>query len=286
MTTKYDLRYDVNPADYPGYSNKRLNDTFRVSTFFVPDEINLTYTTIDRFIVGGVCPVKSALKLETIDLVRTENFLDRRELGAINVGGAGTITVDGERYDIGHKDALYVGAGSKDVIFESIDSSNPAKFYINSATAHRPLPCKKVSLDEAAKLHLGSLETSNKRTINQLMINSVVETCQLQMGMTALEPGSVWNTMPAHTHSRRNEVYFYFDLPEDQAVCHFMGPKNETRHLWVGNEEAVISPNWSIHAGAGTSNYTFIWGMAGENLDYGDMDIIQPADFVAAGRGE
>ena len=284
MTINYEMRYDVHPSDYPGYSNRKLNDTFRVSRVFVPDEINLIYTTIDRFIVGGACPVNKPLPLDVIEPLKADYFLDRRELGVIDVGGAGTVTVDDTVYDLGNKDALYIGAGAKNVVFASIDSADPAKFYLNSACAHKELPCKMVSLDVASKLHLGTVETSNKRTVNQMMINNVVETCQLQMGLTALETGSVWNTMPAHTHGRRNEVYFYFDLPADQAVCHFMGSKEETRHLWIGNEEAVISPTWSIHAGAGTTNYAFIWGMAGENLDYSDMDLIHPADFVEAGR--
>lgn len=286
MSIYYEIRHDVHPSDYPGYTNKKLNDIFRVSRIFVDNEINLTYTTIDRFIVGGAFPVSRPLTLDTIEPLKSDHFLTRRELGVINVGGAGRVTVDGTSYHLQARDALYVGAGTTEVIFASEREDCPAKFYLNSTCAHKELPTKQVRLAEANKLHLGALDTANKRTINQLLINDVVETCQLQMGLTALEPGSIWNTMPAHTHSRRNEIYFYFDLPDDQAVCHFMGPREETRHLWMGNEEAVISPTWSIHSGAGTTNYSFIWGMAGENLDYNDMDLIHPADFVAAGRGE
>jgi len=281
MTVKYQMRYDVHPSDYKIHTNKILCERFKVADLFVADQISLTYTTIDRFIVGGAMPVNNHLPLETIDPLKASYFLERRELGIINVGASGTVKVDDQLFSLQHKDALYVGAGAKEVIFASDDGASPAKFYINSACAHKHLPAKKVSLDEANKLHLGSDETANKRTINQLLINDVVETCQLQMGLTELAPGSIWNTMPAHTHSRRNEVYFYFNLPDDQAVCHFMGPKDETRHLWMANEQAVISPTWSIHSGAGTSNYSFIWGMAGENLDYGDMDLIFPADFAA-----
>ncbi|HEY9561837.1 MAG TPA: 5-dehydro-4-deoxy-D-glucuronate isomerase, partial [Anseongella sp.] len=197
----------------------------------------------------------------------------------INVGGPGKVTVDGESVDLGFKEAMYVGRGSRDVTFSSADGANPAKFYVNSAPAHREFPLKKISKQDAEVVTLGTLETSNHRTINKLLVNSKVETCQLQMGMTELKPGSVWNTMPAHTHDRRMEVYFYFEIPEGQAVCHFMGQPQETRHIWMGNEQAVISPPWSVHAGAGTSNYTFIWGMAGENLDYDDMDKCAVTDL-------
>ena len=192
----------------------------------------------------------------------------------------GSVTVDGTEYVLAFKDALYIGRGAKEVVFSSKDASAPARFYFNSAPAHKEYPTKHVTMGDANVLHLGALETSNERNINQLLINTVVDTCQLQMGMTELNPGSVWNTMPAHTHSRRNEVYFYFNVPEGQAVCHFMGEPSETRHIWMQNEQAVISPTWSIHSAAGTSNYIFIWGMAGENLDYTDMDVIKPTEFV------
>jgi 4-deoxy-L-threo-5-hexosulose-uronate ketol-isomerase len=237
------------------------------------EKINLTYSHYDRYIAGGAVPVVSSLKLETIDPLKAEFFLERRELGIINVGGSGTVEVDGTSYSLLNKDALYVGMGNKEVVFKSDSADKPAKFYLNSAPAHTNYPTKKVSLAEANKLELGSLETANHRTVNQMIIGGVVTTCQLQMGMTTLKTGSVWNTMPAHVHDRRMEVYFYLDVPEEQAVCHFMGQPNETRHIWMHNHQAVISPPWSIHCGSGTSNYTFIWGMAGENLDYTDMDV-------------
>lgn len=281
MSINFEERYAVHPADFETYNNKRLRENFHVGGLFKPGEINLVYTQIDRFIVGGACPAGKPLTLETIDPLKAKHFLDRRELGAVNVGGPGRITVDGESYDIGYKEALYVGAGAREVVFESLDEASPAKFYLNSATAHHAFPIKKVGVDDAIKVELGSLDTSNHRIINKLIVHGVVETCQLQMGMTELKTGSVWNTMPAHTHSRRMEAYFYFEVPGDQAVCHFMGTKDETRHIWMANDQAVISPTWSIHAGAGTCNYTFIWGMAGENLDYDDMDKIHPADFTA-----
>jgi 4-deoxy-L-threo-5-hexosulose-uronate ketol-isomerase len=204
--------------------------------------------------------------------LKEDYFLSRRELGIINVGGNGKVEVDGELFELNFKEALYIGKGNKEVYFISNDPSNPSKFYMNSTPAHHSYPTKKVTKEQANKIELGSLETSNHRVINQMLLHTVIETCQLQMGMTELQVGSVWNTMPAHTHDRRMEVYFYFDLPEGQSVSHFMGPVNQTRHIWMQNEQAVISPPWSIHAGAGTSNYTFIWGMAGENMDYDDMD--------------
>lgn len=281
MTVNYTERYAVHPDDCEGYNTAKLRENFHVGGLFKEGEINLVYTLIDRFVVGGACPAGQPLTLESIDPLKAEYFLDRRELGAINVGGAGRIIVDGDVYDIAYKEALYVGAGAKEVIFESVDEAKPAKFYLNSATAHHSFSHKKVGVSDAIKVELGSLETSNHRVINKLIVHGVVETCQLQMGMTELKTGSVWNTMPAHTHSRRMEAYFYFEVPEDQAVCHFMGTKEETRHIWMANDQAVISPTWSIHSGAGTCNYTFIWGMAGENLDYDDMDKINPADFTS-----
>ena len=281
MTINYTERYAVHPDDCEGYSTARLRENFHVGGLFVPGEINLVYSQIDRFIVGGACPGGQPLKLDTIDPLKAEHFLDRRELGAINVGGAGRITVDGEPHEISYKEALYIGAGARDVSFESVDAADPAKFYLNSATAHHSFPVRKVGLADAIKVELGSLETSNHRVINKLIVHGLVESCQLQMGMTELKTGSVWNTMPAHTHSRRMEAYFYFEVPEDQAVVHFMGTRDESRHIWMANEQAVISPTWSIHSGAGTSNYTFIWGMAGENLDYDDMDKIHPTDFTS-----
>lgn len=280
MTVDFEVRHAVHPQDYATYTNKRLRENFHVGGLFVADQLKLVYTQIDRFIVGGAMPLNGDIALETIDPLKAPYFLERRELGVINVGGPGRVTVEGETYELGYKDALYVGAGNREVTFASDDINRPAKFYLNSAGAHKACPTKKLSLADAIKVELGAMETSNHRVINKLMVNQVVETCQLQMGMTELKPGSVWNTMPAHTHSRRMETYFYFEVPEDQAVCHYMGPREETRHLWMANEQAVISPTWSIHSGAGTSNYTFIWGMAGENMDYDDMDKIFPADLA------
>ncbi len=276
---KYSIRYATHPQDFKSYDTNRIRKEFLVSDIFMQDEINLVYSMYDRFIVGGVKPVNQKVKLETIDPIKADHFLHRREMGVINAGGAGNITVDGKIYEVQHKEALYIGMGDKEVSFESQQASQPALFYINSAPAHRSFPDKLVTLNDARKLELGSLETSNDRTINQLIISGLVETCQLQMGMTLLKPGSVWNTMPPHVHSRRMEAYFYFEVPENQAICHFMGEPNETRPIWMKNHEAVLSPSWSIHAAAGTSNYGFIWGMAGENLDYADMDMASISDI-------
>jgi 4-deoxy-L-threo-5-hexosulose-uronate ketol-isomerase len=279
MNTKYQLRHAAHPADVKTYDTQRLRDEFLIQNLFEADTINLIYSEYDRYMAGGIVPVKKKLQLETIDPLKSTYFLERREMGLINIGGPSIITIDGKKFEINHKEALYIGKGNKDVEFSSVDSANPAKLYVNSAPAHKEYPTKKVTLAEAEIAELGSMETSNHRKINKLLVNSVVQTCQLQMGMTEFRPGSVWNTMPAHTHSRRMEIYLYFEITENQAVCHFMGEPQETRHIWVQNEEAVISPNWSIHSGVGTGKYTFIWGMAGENLDYGDMDVCQPKDL-------
>jgi 4-deoxy-L-threo-5-hexosulose-uronate ketol-isomerase len=230
----------------------------------------------DRYIVGGAMPVSRELKLETADDLKASYFLERREMGIINVGGEAEIEAGGTTYKIGFKAALYLGKETRDIIFRSADNSRPAKLYINSAPAHHKYPSGKVTMEEAEIVTLGSTEASNHRTINKLLINSIIPTCQLQMGMTELKTGSVWNTMPVHTHNRRMEAYFYFEVPEKQGICHFIGDPDETRHIWMKNEQAVLSPSWSIHSAAGTSNYTFIWGMAGENLDYGDMDVRYP----------
>ena len=249
-----------------------LRAAFLVEKVFEPDQISLVYSHYDRLIVGGAQPVQKQLTLATIDPLKAEYFLERRELGIINVGEAGTVTADGTSYELNFKEALYLGKGTREISFASKNAKNPAKFYLNAAPAHRTCPAKKVTRESAEIVELGALETANHRVINKLLVNSVVETCQLQMGMTELKTGSVWNTMPAHVHDRRMEAYFYFELNEGQSVSHFMGQPEETRHLWMQNDQAVISPPWSVHAGAGTSNYTFIWGMAGENLDYDDMD--------------
>ncbi|MDY0988340.1 4-deoxy-L-threo-5-hexosulose-uronate ketol-isomerase [Flavobacterium sp. ACN2] len=277
--TKYSSRYASSPEAVKKYDTQQLREEFLIDDLMQEDEVVLVYSHYDRYIAGSAVPVKGDLALETIDPLKAPYFLERRELGIINVGGSGSVVVEGTTYELGFKDALYIGAGNKEVVFKSDDKNNPAKFYLNSAPAHTIYPTKKVSLAEANKLQLGTMETANHRTVNQMIIGSVVTTCQLQMGMTELKPGSVWNTMPAHVHDRRMEVYFYLDIPENQAVCHFMGQPQETRHIWMNNHQAVISPPWSIHSGSGTSNYTFIWGMAGENLDYGDMDVCKITDL-------
>ena len=257
-----------------------LRKNFLIEKLFDADQIHFVYTHYDRYMAGGAMPVSGKIKLDTIpELLKEEYFLSRRELGIINVGGKGSVEVDGTVYELDYKEALYIGKGNKEIFFSSEDAQKPAKFYMNSTPAHRSFPTKKVTKETAIKKELGTLETANHRTINQMLLNTVLETCQLQMGMTELQPGSVWNTMPAHTHDRRMEVYFYFEVPQEQSVCHFMGQPDETRHIWMQNDQAVISPPWSIHSGAGTSNYTFIWGMAGENLDYDDMDKVAINDL-------
>jgi 4-deoxy-L-threo-5-hexosulose-uronate ketol-isomerase len=273
---KVELRYASHPDDVKKYDTQRLRKEFLIENIFIQDEISLVYSLYDRYIVGGAMPVKEVLRLETAEELKSENFLDRREMGIINVGGKAIVHTLGNDYELGFKEALYLGKETRDVAFESVDASNPAKLYINSAPAHYAYPSVKVTLSEAEVVVMGSLETSNHRKINKLLVNSIIDTCQLQMGMTELKPGSVWNTMPVHTHNRRMEAYFYFEVPEKQTICHFMGDPDETRHIWMKNEQAVLSPSWSIHSAAGTSSYTFIWGMAGENLNYGDMDIRQP----------
>jgi 4-deoxy-L-threo-5-hexosulose-uronate ketol-isomerase len=273
---KLEIRYAAHPEDVKNYDTKKLRKEFLIENIFVPDEISLVYTMYDRYIVGGAIPVSKSLKLETSDELKSEQFLDRREIGIINTGGAAMIDAGGKSYDIGFKEALYLGMGTSDVVFTSKDPGKPAKLYINSAPAHHQYPSRKVTLADAEVVVLGNQDTSNHRTVNKLLVNSIIETCQLQMGMTELKKGSVWNTMPVHTHNRRMEAYFYFEVPDNQAICHFLGEPDETRHIWMKNDQAVISPSWSIHSAAGTANYTFIWGMAGENLDYGDMDVRQP----------
>ncbi|WP_436484771.1 5-dehydro-4-deoxy-D-glucuronate isomerase [Chitinophaga sp. ARDCPP14] len=272
MSTTFESRYASSPAEVKQMDTAQLRQAFLMEKIFDADHIAWTHTHYDRYLTGGAMPVKGPVTLDTIDLLKAAYFLERRELGMINVGGDGVVEVDGEKFELAYKEALYIGKGKQQVIFSSKNAATPAKFYLNSTPAHHSYPTRKVSKKEAEVVTLGTLETANHRTINKLLVNSVLETCQLQMGMTELQPGSVWNTMPAHTHDRRMEVYFYFEIPEGQSVCHFMGQPQESRHIWMQNEQAVISPPWSIHSGAGTSNYTFIWGMAGENLDYSDMD--------------
>jgi 4-deoxy-L-threo-5-hexosulose-uronate ketol-isomerase len=272
MQTYFESRFALSPNEGKQLDTQALRDNFLMEKLFEADAIHLTLSHYDRYIFGGVMPVNETVLLSNPENLKANYFLERRELGIINVGGKGTVVADGTSYEIDFKEALYLGKGIKEVSFASADANTPAKLYINSAPAHHTYPSKKVSKAEAEVVELGSAETANHRVINKLIVNSVLPTCQLQMGMTELKSGSVWNTMPAHTHDRRMEVYFYFEVPQGQSVCHFLGQPQETRHIWMQNEQAVISPNWSVHSGAGTSNYTFIWGMAGENLDYGDMD--------------
>ncbi|GAB5552942.1 MAG: 5-dehydro-4-deoxy-D-glucuronate isomerase [Saprospiraceae bacterium] len=279
MALKFEKRYTANPTDFKTYDTERIRQDFLIKSVMVDGEINLTYTHYDRFIAGGAVPTEQDLELTTIDPLKATYFLERRELGIINVGGKGSVHVDGKKYPLNYKEALYVGKGSKEVIFSSDDPKQPAHFYLNSAPAHQAYPTKLITEKESELVHLGSIDTANERTIRKLIVSSIVDVCQLQMGMTELKKGSVWNTIPAHNHDRRMEVYFYFEVPEDQAVVHFMGQTHETRHIWMHNEQAVISPEWSIHAGSGTAPYTFIWGMAGENLDYGDMDVCAIKDM-------
>jgi 4-deoxy-L-threo-5-hexosulose-uronate ketol-isomerase len=270
------LRYSSHPDDVKHYDTEKLRKEFLIENVFIPDEITLVYSMFDRIMAGGAMPVRKSLILEPADLVKASFFLERREMGMINVGGEAIVEAGGVIYKIGNKEALYLGKGTKDVVFKSANPGNPAKLYINTCPAHHEYPSMKITLKDAEVVVMGSPEESNHRTINKLIHTSVLPTCQLQMGMTELKPGSVWNTMPVHTHIRRMEVYFYFEVPEKQAICHFMGDPDETRHIWMKNEQAVISPSWSIHSAAGTSNYTFIWGMCGENMDYGDVDTRYP----------
>lgn len=279
MKTNYELRYAAHPEDAKSYDTKRLRRDFLIENIFSADEVNMVYSMYDRMIVGGAMPVNETLHLEAIDPLKQPVFLRRREIGIYNIGGKGKVKAGDDVIELDYKEALYLGSGDREVYFESLDANNPAKFYFNSATAHRNYPDKKITKDIAIVAEMGSLETSNHRKINKMIVNQVLPTCQLQMGMTELAPGSVWNTMPAHVHSRRMEAYFYFEVKEGQAVCHFMGEPQETRHIWMKNEQAVLSPEWSIHSAAATCNYTFIWGMAGENLDYGDQDFSKIEDL-------
>ena len=275
----FDVRYANHPEDSKRYDTAQLRKHYHIAKVFSPDEINLTYSHQDRIIAGGIMPVNGELKLESCKELAAPYFLARRELGAINVGGAGKLVIDGVEYVMGSKDGIYVGMGAKELTFTSDDPANPAKFYINSCPAHRTCPTVHIPMDKARYNHLGGQETVNERILRQYVHPAVCESCQLSMGMTALLPGNVWNTMPCHTHERRMEVYFYFDIAPDQAVFHMMGQGDETRHILMHNDEAVISPSWSIHSGVGTANYTFIWGMCGENQDFDDMDGIPTADL-------
>ncbi|HYI76702.1 MAG TPA: 5-dehydro-4-deoxy-D-glucuronate isomerase [Chryseolinea sp.] len=271
-------RYAIHPDACKTFQTEQLREAFLIEKVFEDNKITVVYTHYDRLIIGGVKPVSESVLLTTYDFLKADFFLQRREIGIINVGSTGSVLVDGHAFVLDHKDALYIGRGSKEVKFSSV-GAEPALFYFNSAPAHTTYPTRKITLQEAETVELGSLESSNQRVIRKLMVNSVLPTCQLQMGLTELKKGNVWNTMPPHVHDRRMEAYFYFNVANAQVVCHFMGEPQQTRHLFVKNNEAVISPPWSIHSGVGTSNYSFIWGMAGENLDYGDMDAVTPLEL-------
>lgn len=280
--TSYTIMRACHPDDVKKYDTDQLRSHFMMPKVMEQDKVNLTYSMYDRLIFGGVVPVAKTVTLETIDPLKAEYFLERRELGVINVGGDGIVSVDGKDYELHFKDALYVGRGNKNVTFRSKNPANPARFYINSTPAHKAYKTQLITIDgrkgslKANSFAAGKMEDSNDRVINQLIVANVLEEgpCQLQMGLTELMPGSVWNTMPAHTHDRRVEAYFYFNVPEGNAICHLMGEPQQERLVWLHNEQAIMSPEWSIHAAAGTSNYMFIWGMGGENLDYGDMDKV------------
>mgnify|MGYP001052948004 FL=1 len=278
-----DIRYSANPEDVKCYTTQELRDEFLIENLYQPDQVVAVYSHVDRMVTLGCMPVKEAVSIDKgIDVwanFGTHYFLERREIGMFNIGGDGTVTVDGTVYELGYKDCLYITMGAKEVIFASKDAANPAKFYMVSAPAHCSYETRLLKIADAAKKPLGDAATSNKRVINQFIHPDVLKTCQLSMGMTVLESGSVWNTMPAHTYERRMEVYMYFEVPEDQVVLHMMGQGQETRHIIMKNEQAVISPSWSIHAGAGTASYTFIWAMGGENQAFDDMDVIPTTEL-------
>jgi 4-deoxy-L-threo-5-hexosulose-uronate ketol-isomerase len=272
MKTVIEERWGTHPDDVKNYDTSRLRKEFLVESLFSPDKVTMVYSHNDRLIIGGALPVDENLKLETVDLIRSEYFCERRELGIVCIENEGFVCIDGVKFDMTYKDAVYAGRGSKEIIFGSNDKNAPAHFYFASAPAHVAYPSCKITSEMRRVRNLGDKKTANERVLNQLVLHEILPCCQLQMGLTELQTGSVWNTMPPHTHSRRMEAYFYFKIPEHQAVCHFMGEPSETRHIFMGDKQAVISPSWSIHCAAGTSNYSFIWAMCGENLDYDDMD--------------
>lgn len=275
----YEVRYASHPGDAKSYDTQRLRSEYLFENIMTEGEINLVYSAYDRLIVGGAVPTDKTLVLDAIEPLKAPFFLHRRELGIINVGGPGIVRAGDKEYMLGFKEALYLGQSDRDIEFSSCDPAAASHFYFNSAPAHTSYPDRKVTKADAVVVEMGSMEESNHRTINKLLVREVLPTCQLQMGMTELRPGSVWNTMPAHTHDRRMEAYFYFEVAPTAAVCHFMGQPTETRHIWMVDQQAVISPQWSIHSACATRNYTFIWGMAGENLDYSDMDTCQPTQM-------
>lgn len=275
MKTLIKERWGTHPDDVKSYDTERLRKEFLVEKIFEPDTVLMTYTHNDRLIIGGAFPVNETLRLETVDLIKSEYFCERREVGIICIENDGVVNVDGKNFEMKFKDGLYIGRGAKTITFRSKITNKPCKFYFASSPAHKEFPTAQIDEKIRRTRDLGEKKTSNERILNQLILNEIIPCCQLQMGMTELKEGSVWNTMPPHTHSRRMEAYFYFKVPKEQAVCHFMGQPQETRHIFIANEQAVISPSWSIHCAAGTSNYTFIWAMCGENLDYDDMDTFK-----------
>lgn len=272
-------RYHNSQKEVKGMNTSELREQFLIEDLMTEGEIKFTYSHYDRIIIGGAVPTKTSLALENFPMLRAEYFLERREMGVINVGGEGSITVDGEKYSLSKKDCLYISRGSKSISFDSVDAGKPAEFYILSAPAHKEYPTTLMKEADATPVVLGSAETSNHRTIHKYIYADGIQSCQLVMGLTTLTTGSVWNTMPSHVHDRRMEAYFYFDLASDQTIVHLMGEPQETRHLMVHNNQAIISPPWSIHSGCGTSSYSFIWGMGGENQDYGDMDALKITDL-------
>lgn len=274
-----EVRYPAHPKEFTTYSTERLRQEYLIENLFVPGKMSLTYSHVDRIIVCGICPAGEPLALEAGKELGAEYFMERREMGLINIGGQGSMTIDGTAYDLGTQDGIYIGMGAKEIAFASADAANPAKFYAYSAPAHTSYPTTLVTINDAKQVKLGSRAESNQRTIYQYVHPAVLKSCQLVMGLTILEPENVWNTMPCHTHDRRMEVYMYFNLPEDAVVFHFVGEPSDTRHIVMRNEQAVIMPSYSIHSGVGTTNYTFIWGMVGENQTFTDMDHV-PMDAL------
>jgi len=264
----------VHPDDFKRYDTSLIRERFLMKNLVRQDQVNCVYTHYDRLVIGAANPVNDTLELKSYPNLRADYFLERREIGVINVAGGGTVTADGQNFKLNKLDCLYIGKGVKDVTFSSDNSTEPAVFYLLSAPAHKEYPTALISIDDAAKVEAGHASTANRRTINKYIHAEGVQSCQLVLGLTALHPGSVWNTMPPHTHDRRTEAYFYFDIPAGQRIVHYMGEGNETRHVLMNNYDAIVSPPWSIHSGSGTSNYNFIWGMAGENLNYTDMDMV------------
>lgn len=278
-----DTRYSVNPRDIKRYTTEELRNEFLIQDIFKADEVTAVYSHVDRMVTLGCMPVNEVVNLEKgMDIWHTFGthfFLERREIGIFNVGGDGKIVADGEEFNLTYTDCVYITKGTKEVTFQSVDPVKPAKFYMVSAPAHTSHKTTFIPMAKANKRPMGAMETANDRVINQFIHPDVLETCQLSMGLTQLKPGSVWNSMPPYTHERRMEIYFYFEVPQDNVVFHMMGEAQETRHIVMHNEEAVISPSWSLHAGAGTSNYTFIWAMGGENQAFDDMDHIAITDM-------